>query len=108
MYCTKCGVELKDDDRFCCRCGARTAVGYVESPGRRLMLDKCHKKVAGVCAGFARYWDMDVTLVRALWLTIAIATGVGFLAYGAAWIVIPSDECRQEQAGFAAQPRTSS
>ena len=107
MYCTKCGVELKDDDRFCCRCGARTAVGWVESPGKRLMLDKCHKKIGGVCAGLARYWDMDVTLVRAVWLAIAITTGVGFLAYLAAWIVIPSDECQAEHAVFAPNARAS-
>ena len=57
------------------------------------MLDKRHKKVGGVCAGFARYLDVDVVLVRVLVLGIAICTGVGFFAYLAAWIVIPSDEC---------------
>ena len=42
------------------------------------MLDKRNKKIAGVCAGMARYLDMDVTLIRVLWLAIAIITGVGF------------------------------
>jgi phage shock protein C len=55
------------------------------------MLDKRHKKIAGVCAGFARYIGVDVTLVRVLWLGIAICGGVGFFVYLAAWIVIPSD-----------------
>ena len=55
------------------------------------MLDKRNRKIAGVCAGFARYLEIDVTLVRVLWLAIAITTGVGFLAYLAAWLIMPSD-----------------
>jgi phage shock protein C len=49
------------------------------------------KKIAGVCAGFARYLDMDVTLVRVLWLVIAFGTGVGFIAYIVAWICMPRE-----------------
>lgn len=96
MYCTKCGVEIRDDDRFCSRCGNRTAAGSREATPeapRPLMLDKYNKKIAGVCAGFARYLGVDVVLVRVLWLGIALCTGVGFLVYLAAWIVIPSDAC---------------
>jgi phage shock protein C len=55
------------------------------------MLDKRNGKIAGVCACFARYLDVDVTLVRVIWLAAAIMTGVGFLAYLAAWIIMPSD-----------------
>jgi phage shock protein PspC (stress-responsive transcriptional regulator) len=55
------------------------------------MLDKRNKKIAGVCAGFARYFEVDATLVRVLWLAIAIGTGVGFIAYLVAWLLMPSD-----------------
>jgi len=95
MYCTKCGVQLcHDTDRFCSRCGARTMAGEEEAPAspRPLMLDRRNKKIAGVCAGFARYLEIDVTLARVLWLALAITTGVGFLAYIAAWLIMPSDE----------------
>ena len=44
------------------------------------MLDKRNKKIGGVCAGFARYMEVDVILVRTLWLVIAVTTGVGFIA----------------------------
>jgi phage shock protein C len=47
-----------------------------------------------VCAGFAEYFDLDVTLVRLLWLFVAIMTGVGFLAYPIAWIVMPEEPLR--------------
>ncbi len=91
MYCTRCGLQLRDDDRFCSRCGSRTEIGRATVVNRPLMLDKRNKKIAGVCAGFARYMDADVTLIRVLWLVAAFATGVGFIAYLVAWIIIPSD-----------------
>jgi phage shock protein C len=92
MYCTKCGVELREADLFCSRCGARMAQWPVSEPPSVLRLDKKNKRIGGVCAGFARYFGVDVVLMRVLWLLIALATGVGFLVYFAAWIVIPSDE----------------
>lgn len=91
MYCTKCGVQLRDDDNYCSKCGHRTALAPAPGYPRELTLDKRHKKIAGVCAGFARYMNVDVTLVRVLWLGIALGTGVGFLVYLVAWIVIPAD-----------------
>jgi len=54
----------------------------------RILYDK---KIAGVCAGFARYFDVDVTLMRVIWLILAFGTGVGFVAYIVAWIVLPKD-----------------
>lgn len=107
MYCTKCGVELREDDRFCSRCGGRTGVGGVEAASRPLLLDKRNKKIAGVCAGFARYLDMDVTLMRVLWLAVALMTGVGFIAYLAAWLVMPSDHGDATRVVLAQSPQTN-
>lgn len=92
MYCTKCGIELREADRFCSQCGSRTAAYVAATTPRVLMLDKRNKKIAGVCAGFARYFELDVVLVRVLWLAAALCSGgLGFIAYLAAWIVIPND-----------------
>jgi phage shock protein C len=92
MYCTKCGIEIREFDRFCSGCGNRTAIcEQAGIPPRTLMLDKRNKKIGGVCAGFARYFGMDLVLMRVLWLGIALCTGVGFGVYLAAWIIIPSD-----------------
>jgi phage shock protein C len=69
------------------------------------MLDKGNKKIAGVCAGFARYFDVDVILVRVVWLALALGTGVGFLAYFAAWIIMPSDRGLSAQTNFSPHPQ---
>jgi phage shock protein C len=111
MYCTRCGLELRNDDRFCSRCGNRTPAGAAQDPvpdaPRALMLDKHNRKVAGVCAGFARYLGVDVVLVRVLWLGIALCTGVGFFVYLAAWIVIPSDACFDTRCARTYFPQTT-
>jgi phage shock protein C len=93
MFCTKCGVPLRDDDRFCSQCGNATTLGRSVPPaGRELRLDKANKKIAGVCAGFARYFEMDVSLMRVLWLAMIIITGgLGLLVYIAAWLIVPAD-----------------
>jgi phage shock protein C len=50
------------------------------------------RMVAGVCAGLADYFGMDVTLVRVIVAVIAIITGgLGLLAYLAAWAIIPDE-----------------
>jgi phage shock protein C len=48
--------------------------------------------VAGVCAGVAEYFGVDVTLVRVIVAVIAVITGgAGVLAYLAAWAIIPEE-----------------
>jgi phage shock protein PspC (stress-responsive transcriptional regulator) len=49
-------------------------------------------KIAGVCGGVARYFDLDVTLVRVLWLFAAIFPPIpGIIAYLVCWAVMPKD-----------------
>jgi phage shock protein C len=107
MFCTKCGIELRDQDRFCAQCGAVTpghAAGSSASK-RRLLRSMQDKKIAGVCSGFAHYLDLDVVLVRIAWLTLALVTGVGFVAYLVAWIAMPKDS--QYYAAPVTQPSAS-
>jgi phage shock protein C len=50
------------------------------------------RMVAGICAGIAGYFDLDVTLVRVIVTVVSIITGgAGALAYLAAWMIIPSE-----------------
>jgi len=50
------------------------------------------RMLAGVCAGVADYFDMDVTQVRVIVAVISVITGgAGVLAYLAAWLIIPAE-----------------
>ena len=94
MYCTKCGIELREQDRFCSSCGA-SAGNVPPNAVRRDRLSRPTQegKIAGVCAGFARYFGVDVTLVRILWLVFTVwpLPLFGIVSYIVAWIVMPKD-----------------
>ena len=49
------------------------------------------KKIDGVCAGIAEYFDIDPTLVRLGFALVALAGGGGLLAYIICAIVMPRD-----------------
>jgi phage shock protein C len=50
------------------------------------------RMVAGVCAGAAEYFGVDVTLVRVIVAVVSVITGgAGVLAYLAAWVIIPEE-----------------
>jgi len=94
MFCTKCGSELRELDYYCSACGAATArAAEPPRPVARLSRPMSEKKIAGVCAAFARYFGVDVTLVRVLWvvLTVFPMPCFGLVAYIVAWIVMPKD-----------------
>jgi len=88
MYCNYCGKVIQDDANVCAYCGTR--VGGVIAR-KRLVRPRAGRKVAGVCMGIAEYFDLDITLVRLVWLIASFMTGIGLLAYPIAWIVIPEE-----------------
>jgi len=93
MYCTTCGQQLSDESKFCSQCGKPMGTeSATPAPHERLVRVREGKKIAGVCAGFARYLGMDVTLVRIVWLVTALTAGVGFIAYIVAWIAMSYDD----------------
>ena len=102
MYCTGCGIQARDQgDNFCPNCGqetprareARRQGSFAHEAPRRLYRLRYDRKIAGVCAGLAKYLDADVTLVRLAVVTgVILSGGMGLLAYIAAWIIMPVDE----------------
>ena len=57
---------------------------------KRLYRAREGKMLAGVCAGLAKYFDVDPTVIRVIWALIA-ATGSGVLAYIICALVIPEE-----------------
>ncbi len=57
------------------------------------------RMVAGVCAGMAKYFGVDVTLVRVIVAVLAVITGgAGILAYLVAWAIIPEESQKASDA----------
>ena len=56
---------------------------------KELYRDKQRASIGGVCAGLADYFNIDVTLVRALFLVALFGFGSGVLLYIILWAVIP-------------------
>ena len=64
-------------------------------PVRRLVRSRAHGKIAGVCAGVADYFGVDVVLVRTAWVVLSVVPGAvigGVIAYVAAWVLMPESE----------------
>ncbi|MCW5979920.1 MAG: PspC domain-containing protein [Bryobacteraceae bacterium] len=94
MYCTACGNQLTENQKFCPQCGKRVGAAspFVQNgPPKKLVRPMARKSIAGVCAGFSDYLGVDVVLMRIMWLCAAIFTGIGFIAYVVCWIVMPKD-----------------
>jgi phage shock protein PspC (stress-responsive transcriptional regulator) len=95
MICPNCRKDIAIGSKFCYNCGAKQpetpAPGLSPETGgtKRLMRSSTDKKIAGVCAGLADYFDMDPTIIRVLWLVAVLCFGTGLLAYGILWIVLP-------------------
>ena len=56
---------------------------------KKFMRSGRDQKIGGVCAGVAHYFDIDPTLVRALWILFTLLGGSGVLAYVILYFLLP-------------------
>ena len=64
----------------------------VPEPEPMLVRPRDGRIVAGVCAGIAKKWGLDLTLVRVLAVVLTVFSGVGLAAYLAIWLLTPSTD----------------
>ena len=93
MICANCQKQIADGSNFCYSCGAKQPASSSPSVDpavrKRLVRSSTDKKIAGVCAGLADYFDLDVTIIRIIWLLAVLFAGTGVLVYAILWIALP-------------------
>ncbi len=57
---------------------------------RKFYRIESEKKIAGVCVGLAEYLNIDVTLVRVLFVLFGLGGGTAVILYLILWVVSPS------------------
>jgi phage shock protein C len=60
----------------------------MEEP-RKLYRSQNQRMVAGVCGGLAEYFNVDATLIRVLFLVLAVFGGTGLVIYVVMWLIVP-------------------
>lgn len=57
---------------------------------KKLYLSDTNRKLGGVCGGLGEYFEVDPTVVRIIFILVALLSlGLGLIAYLAMWLVIP-------------------
>jgi phage shock protein PspC (stress-responsive transcriptional regulator) len=69
----------------------------------RMYRDPDHRVIGGVCAGMAAYWDMEIWLVRLVFL-ILLFMGIGILIYLILYIVLPEAKTTSEKIEMKGHP----
>ena len=66
--------------------------GYTTTePAKKLMKSSDNKKIAGVCAGLAKYFGMDATIVRLIFALSLLVFGFGLTIYIVCLVLMPSE-----------------
>jgi phage shock protein C len=93
MTCASCQKDIAAGSKFCYSCGAKQpetpASAAPPRPAytpKRFVRSTNDRKIAGVCAGVADYFDLDPTLVRVLWALATLVPGPNIIAYIIIWI----------------------
>jgi phage shock protein PspC (stress-responsive transcriptional regulator) len=74
------------------------------SPGyHRMYRDTDHRVIGGVCAGIAAYWNIELWVVRFIFLVLAMM-GVGILIYLILYIVLPEAKTTAEKIAMKGNP----
>ncbi len=58
---------------------------------KKLRRSSSDKMIAGVCGGLGKYFGLDATILRLVFVLLLIFAGTGLLAYLIMWLVIPQD-----------------
>ena len=66
----------------------------IPRPHGELRRGRSGRIIGGVCAGLAKYFDVDPTIVRLLFVVMALAQGAGVLLYLVLLVVVPEEDAQ--------------
>ena len=64
---------------------------------KQLRRSKTDKMIAGICGGLGKYFGLDPTILRLVFVLLMIFAGTGLLAYLIMWLVIPYEKLRHDK-----------
>ena len=67
-------------------------------PQRTVRRSRSERVIAGVCGGLGRHLGIDPVLLRVAFIILALANGLGLIAYVVAWVAIPEEGADQPAA----------
>jgi phage shock protein C len=59
---------------------------------KQLRRSKTDKMIAGICGGLGKYFGLDPTILRLVFVLLMIFAGTGLLTYLIMWLVIPYEK----------------
>ncbi|MCK5183648.1 MAG: PspC domain-containing protein [Candidatus Heimdallarchaeota archaeon] len=85
LYCTKCGAANEEFAEFCKSCGDNLIEARekntdkndepAQTSEKKLYRSRSNKMITGLAAGLAKYFDMEVDLMRILWVIAFFVSG---------------------------------
>ena len=64
---------------------------------KKLTRSNDERWLAGVCGGLAKYFNIDVTLVRVIFVVLGLFGLGGVIIYLLLWVLIPQEATEEEQ-----------
>lgn len=84
---------------------------FIENSEWRIMQKKFFRdtdagKLGGVCSGLSTYFNIDVTLVRIIFVIALLCGSAGFWAYLLIWLIAPAAKTPEEKCELRGLPPT--
>lgn len=70
----------------------------MSTEAKKLYRSTDNRWLAGVCGGLAKHFDIDPTLVRIVFIALALVGLGGVILYLLLWVLVPTEPTAGEQA----------
>jgi phage shock protein PspC (stress-responsive transcriptional regulator) len=71
---------------------------------RRMYRDSDNRVIGGVCSGLGAYWAFDPSILRVIFVVLAIFGGSGLVIYLILWIVLPEAKTTVQKLEMRGEP----